>query len=135
MTSPLKQGAVCPECFTVLGDEICVWNNHVYTVLWNRYAYTAVTTLLLCIVGRFHSLLLCPSVFFHAAHCERSHQKVVEYFPGFLSFLHNIRSELHFQRAVGFQTRSTEDPWEVPDAICISSGTGTCAQLKLSRDN
>lgn len=27
----LKQGAVCPGCFIILGDAICVWNKHVYT--------------------------------------------------------------------------------------------------------
>lgn len=63
MTSPLKQGEVCPECFVILGDATCVWNNRVYTVLWNHYVYTAVTTLLLCILGRFHSLVLCPWFF------------------------------------------------------------------------
>lgn len=90
MKSPLKQGAVCPECFIVLGDTSCIWNSHVYTVLWNRDVYAALTTLLLCIPGRFYSLLLCPSGFFHAAYCERSHQKVLEYFPSFLSYHHSI---------------------------------------------
>lgn len=101
--SPLKQAAVCPECFIILSDAICVWNNHVYTLFWNCYVYTAVTTLLLCILGRFHSLLLCPSVFFHAAYCERSHQKVVEYFPQVLSVHHNIRSELCFKGLLGIR--------------------------------
>lgn len=134
--SPLKEGAVCPECSIILGDATCIGNNHVCTLVWNCCVYTAVTTLLICILGRFHSLFFAPPwFFFHAAYCERSHQKVVEHLPQFLSFNHNSWSELCFTWSVGHQTRSTDDHWKLPADICIPLRTGTCGQLKLSREN